>query len=106
MLKALKSALEQEGGELLAKEPTARDFVADAFAHMKFIGYVDHALPLLKKAGVFEELDGGVPAAQGGRERQELRRQLPQASLLAARGPRQASVAIGTFTGIERSMAG
>ena len=26
---------------------------------MKFIGYVDEALPLLKKAGVFEDLDGG-----------------------------------------------
>jgi catalase len=49
----------QQGAALLAKEPTARDFVADAFAHMKFIGYVDEALPLLKKAGVFEDLDGG-----------------------------------------------
>jgi catalase len=49
----------EQGAAMLAKEPTARDFVADAFAHMKFIGYVDQALPLLKKAGVFEDLDGG-----------------------------------------------
>ena len=50
----------QEGAELLPKEPTARDFVADAFAHLKFIGYADKALPLLKKAGVFEDLDGAA----------------------------------------------
>jgi catalase len=49
----------EQGAALLAKEPTARDFVADAFAHMKFIGYADAALPLLKKAGVFEDLDEG-----------------------------------------------
>ncbi len=49
----------QEGADLLAKEPTARDFVADAFAHLKFIGYADQALLLLKKAGVFEDLDEG-----------------------------------------------
>jgi catalase len=49
----------EQGALLLAKEPTARDFVADAFAHLKFIGYADAALPLLKKAGVFEDLDEG-----------------------------------------------
>src|SRR5690606_12988265 len=32
----------------LIKEPTARDFVADAFAHCKFIGYVDAAMPLFE----------------------------------------------------------
>ena len=35
----------------LMQEPTARDFVADAFAHCKFIGYVEAALPLFAKAG-------------------------------------------------------
>jgi catalase len=49
----------QEGADLLAREPTARDFVADAVAHLKFIGYVDQVLPLLEKAGVFEDLDEG-----------------------------------------------
>ena len=82
----------QEGADLLAKEPTARDFVADAFAHLKFIGYADQALPLLKKAGVFEDLRRGLPAARDHRRRQELRRQLPQGSLLAARGAGQAGV--------------
>jgi catalase len=49
----------EQGALLLAKEPTARDFVADAFAHLKFIGYADAAVPLLKKAGVLEDLDEG-----------------------------------------------
>ena len=38
-----------------------RDFIADAFAHCKFIGYVDAALPLMAKAGVSER-DGGFIA--------------------------------------------
>jgi catalase len=36
----------------LIRESTARDFVADAFAHCKFIGYVDAAVPLFAKAGI------------------------------------------------------
>ena len=38
----------------------ARDFVADAFAHCKFIGYSVAATPLLEKAGVLENPDDGV----------------------------------------------
>lgn len=38
-------------GDLLL-ESSARDFLADAFAHCKFIGYVDAALPLFEKAGI------------------------------------------------------
>src|SRR4029079_15203931 len=34
----------------LVLESSARDFVADAFAHCKFIGYVDAAVPLFEKA--------------------------------------------------------
>jgi len=43
--------------ELLTKEPGARDFVADAFAHVKFIGYSMEAKPLLEKAGIADSLD-------------------------------------------------
>jgi catalase len=53
-----------EGAALLAKEAAARDFIADAFAHMKFIGYVEAAIPLLKKAGVEESRDGGFIALE------------------------------------------
>ncbi len=49
----------QEGATMLAKDAAARDFVADAYAHMKFIGYVEAATPLLKKAGVDESRDEG-----------------------------------------------
>ncbi len=49
----------KDGAQMLAKEPAARDFVADAFAHMKFIGYVEAATPLLQKAGVNESRDEG-----------------------------------------------
>ena len=50
----------EAGAALLAKEATARDFVADAFAHLKVIGYVPAAAPLLQKAGV-EPDEGLVP---------------------------------------------
>jgi catalase len=43
----------------LINEPTARDFVSDAFAHFKFIAYVEEALPLFEKAGIRQELDQG-----------------------------------------------
>ncbi|UVK51591.1 catalase [Mesorhizobium sp. AR02] len=46
----------------LLKESTARDFVADAFAHCKFIGFVEAAAPLLDKAGVTED-EAVIPLA-------------------------------------------
>jgi catalase len=44
----------------LVKEATARDFVADAFQHCKYIGYEQSALPLLDRAGVSGQLDEGT----------------------------------------------
>jgi catalase len=43
----------------LLRESTARDFVADAFAHCKFIGYADAAIPLFEKIGIAKDLDEG-----------------------------------------------
>ena len=44
----------------LLQESTARDFVADAFAHCKFIGHVEAAAPLFAKAGIAEaDIDEG-----------------------------------------------
>jgi catalase len=44
----------------LLTESSSRDFVADAYAHCKFIGYVESALPLFEKSGVaVEDLDKG-----------------------------------------------
>ncbi len=43
--------------KILLKESSIRDFIADAFAHMKFIGFNESALPLMQKVGIAESLD-------------------------------------------------
>jgi catalase len=55
----------QEGEARLAMRPAARDFVADAVAHQKFIAHVESALPLLAKAGVADNLDDGFVLLTG-----------------------------------------
>jgi catalase len=52
----------KDGVADLVKEASARDFVADAFAHCKFIGHSEAAVPLLEKAGITDNLDQGVMA--------------------------------------------
>jgi catalase len=54
-----------EGIEDVINEATARDFVADAFQHCKFIGYDNSALPLLEKAGIAADLDEGTIVLPG-----------------------------------------
>jgi catalase len=49
---AVALLVSKDGAQMLADEPAARDFVADAFTHLKFIGYVADAAPLLNKAGI------------------------------------------------------
>ncbi len=56
---AVALVLSAEGAQRLAAEPTARDFVADAFAHSKFIGCGPHSDVLLRGAGVLEQRDEG-----------------------------------------------
>ncbi len=56
-----------DGAEKLAKEAAARDFVADAFAHLKFIGFVAAAESLLLKAGVAPDADEGLIALDAGK---------------------------------------
>jgi catalase len=48
-----------DGAALLAKDAAAKDFVSDAFAHCKFIGYSADAMPLFDKAGLAPDLDVG-----------------------------------------------
>jgi catalase len=57
-----------EGAKALVSEPAARDFVADAFAHMKFIGYVQTAVPLMMKAGVSDQRDAGMVELKGAQD--------------------------------------
>jgi len=59
---AVAVLLSADGAKLLADEPTARDFVADAFAHLKFVAYDEAAMPLFEKAGVATSMDGGFIA--------------------------------------------
>lgn len=63
---AVVLALSPEGAALLAKDKTAKDFVSDAFAHCKFIGYTSAAELLLTKAGIApEDFDEGMIALEG-----------------------------------------
>ena len=53
----------------LLQESTVRDFIADAFAHCKFIGHVKAAVPLFEKAGIAEaDFDEGVVALASSKD--------------------------------------
>jgi catalase len=56
---AVALLLSETAAAELAGQPAARDFVADAFAHGKFIAYTAAARPLLEAAGVTGRLDDG-----------------------------------------------
>jgi catalase len=49
----------ESGVAALLRLPSARDFVADAYAHYKFVGYTPAATPLFAKAGLPDDLDRG-----------------------------------------------
>jgi catalase len=55
-----------EGTAALLSDAAAIDWVRDAFGHLKVIGVVDAAKPLLDRAGV--KADGGVVAIQGPKD--------------------------------------
>ncbi|KAB2681006.1 MULTISPECIES: catalase [Brucella/Ochrobactrum group] len=57
---AVALVLSEEAANRLIGESTARDFVADAFAHCKFIGFTAGAMALLAKAGIEPEMDEGL----------------------------------------------
>ncbi len=60
---AVALLLSKEGVALLVDEATARDFVADAFAHLKFIGYTPAATELLQRAGIARPDTGCIELA-------------------------------------------
>jgi catalase len=49
----------QDGAEALAALPAARDFVTDAYAHCKFVGYTGDAAALFEAAGLSRLMDDG-----------------------------------------------
>ncbi|HEY7134608.1 MAG TPA: catalase [Acidimicrobiia bacterium] len=62
---AVAIVLSNDSAEWLASDATAKDFVSDAFAHCKVIGYTPAAAPLLDAAGVEPDGDGGLVALDG-----------------------------------------
>ena len=65
---AVAVLVSKEGAEMLAKEPAARDFVADAFAHSKFVAYSEGASPFLTKVLGADKLDDGFIAVSGAKD--------------------------------------
>jgi catalase len=49
----------KDGAGALLTNASAKDFVSDAFGHLKFIAYVKAARPLFEKGGIPEDLDAG-----------------------------------------------
>ncbi len=62
---AVALALSEGGAAQLAREPAAREFVADAFAHGKFIAHTAGAKALFEAAGVAPD-DGCMALETGG----------------------------------------
>ena len=58
-MNAVLLLLSKSGAKTLAEKPEARDFVSDAFAHNKFIGYTDEAMPLIEAVGLDSKMDDG-----------------------------------------------
>ncbi|MBF6568219.1 MAG: catalase [Candidatus Binataceae bacterium] len=56
---AIAVLVSDEAVPQLIKDPAARDFVVDAYAHSKFVAYTSSALPLLKAVLGNRELDQG-----------------------------------------------
>ena len=55
-----------EGAKLLSKLPPARDFVTDAFAHVKFVAHTPEAMPLFEATGIAPEMDEGFVELKPG----------------------------------------
>jgi catalase len=49
----------KDGAASLLSNASAKDFISDAFGHLKFIAFVKAATPLFEKAGIPEDLDDG-----------------------------------------------
>ena len=58
----------EKGAALLAKDAPTKDFINDAFAHCKFIGYSAAAKLLFQAAGVHDKADDGFVALKDERD--------------------------------------
>ena len=89
----------------LAADAAVRDFVADAYAHCKFVGHVAAAEPLLEAAGV-RDLHGRRLRGRRRGRRGCVRRAVPHRALLGSRAPRDhgAPVMRGAQRGVVSSL--
>ena len=83
----------QGGGNAADHAPSARDFVADAAAHRKFIAYCSRGRSAAGEGG--RRARRGLRPPQRGRRLRRVRRRLPQAPLLGPRRRRAVSPRIG-----------
>jgi catalase len=65
---AVVVACSADGATEVARNPAARDFVTDAYAHCKFIGYVAESEPLFAASGVSELKDDGFIQLSDGQK--------------------------------------
>lgn len=65
---AVALLLSAEGAAMLAKDKPSKDFVSDAFAHCKFIGFSQDAHALIEAAGIASELDAGCMKIQARKD--------------------------------------
>ena len=56
---AVAILLTEAGAKKLANNNAAKNFLSDAYAHLKFIGWVQGAMPLFEKAGIGQAMDEG-----------------------------------------------
>lgn len=65
---AVAVLLSPEGAEKLSSDASAKDFVSDAYAHLKFIAYSEPATALFDKAGLGKSIDNGFVAMSGSKD--------------------------------------
>jgi catalase len=65
---AVALLVSEAGTKSLMDHPALRDFIADAYAHAKFIAYVDAAKPLIEKAVGVSSIDDGFIAVNGPKD--------------------------------------
>jgi catalase len=56
---AVALLLTPEAAQALSELPPARDFISDAFAHSKFVGYLPGAVDLFAATGLASKVDDG-----------------------------------------------
>jgi catalase len=56
---AVAIVVSERGASRLLKDAPTKDFICDAFAHCKFIGFSGEAISLLERAGIAGDLDEG-----------------------------------------------